>query len=40
MVQGLGGTQTDAFYSVVQTSDGGFIATGITKDDNGTTPPL
>ena len=36
----LGGTKMDAFYSVDQTSDGGFIATGRTKDDNGTTPPL
>ena len=35
-----GGTKMDAFYSVDQTSDGDFIATGITKDDNGTTPPL
>jgi hypothetical protein len=40
MVQVLGGTQMDAFYSVDQTSDGSFIAAGITKDDNGTTPPL
>jgi hypothetical protein len=40
MVQGFGGTNMDAFYSVDQTSDGGFIATGRTKDHNGTTPPL